>query len=106
MRHDGTARELRSYVTGFALALLLTAIPFALVAWGGIGREAMLAVIAVTALLQAAVHLRYFLGIDARSTPHENRLAFAFAAVLIGIMIGGSLWIMMDLHHRMAPMSH
>ena len=36
------------------------------------------------------------------STPRENLLAIAFAAILIVIMVGGSFWIMMDLHHRMA----
>jgi cytochrome o ubiquinol oxidase operon protein cyoD len=28
-------------------------------------------------------------------------MAIAFAAVLIAIMVGGSLWIMFDLHYRM-----
>jgi cytochrome o ubiquinol oxidase operon protein cyoD len=47
------------------------------------------------------VHLRYFLHIDLKSTPRDNLLALAFAAVLICIMIGGTLWIMLDLNARM-----
>jgi cytochrome o ubiquinol oxidase operon protein cyoD len=48
------------------------------------------------------VHLRYFLHLDLRATPRENLLAIVFAAILIVIMVGGSFWIMLDLHHRMA----
>jgi cytochrome o ubiquinol oxidase operon protein cyoD len=47
------------------------------------------------------VHLRFFLHIGVRSTPRENLAAMAFAAVLIVFMVGGTLWIMVDLHYRM-----
>ena len=60
-----------------------------------------LVVIAILALVQVVVHLRYFLHIDLKSTPRDNLLALAFAAVLICIMVGGTLWIMLDLNARM-----
>jgi cytochrome o ubiquinol oxidase operon protein cyoD len=41
------------------------------------------------------------LHINFATTPKENLIALAFAAVLIFIMVGGSLWIMFDLYHRM-----
>jgi cytochrome o ubiquinol oxidase operon protein cyoD len=94
-------RTPRSYLTGLGLALVLTAIPFALVSVGLLNRTATLLVIAAAAVVQIVVHLRYFLHLDLTHTPRENLLALSFAAVLIGIMIGGSLWIMFDLHHRM-----
>lgn len=99
-----TASEpgLRSYLTGFALAVVLTAIPFALVALEALPKLPTLIVIAVVAVIQILVHLRYFLHLDLRTTPRENILAFVFAAVLIFIMVGGSLWIMFDLQQRMA----
>lgn len=91
-----------TYLTGFALALALTAIPFAVVAWSLLPTAQTLAVIAVAAVAQVLVHLRLFLHLDLKATPRENLLAIAFAAVLILIMLGGSFWIMFDLHHRMA----
>lgn len=106
MDRNATTGELRTYVVGLALAMLLTAVPFALVAWGALDRSAVLVVIAISALLQAAVHLRFFLGIGVRGTPRDNLLALAFSAVLIMIMIGGSLWIMMNLQQRMMVMPH
>lgn len=89
------------YITGFVFALVLTGIPFGLVVAGLLPRFTTLVVIAVLALAQVVVHLRYFLHLDLQSTPRENLLALAFAAVLICIIIGGSLWIMLDLNPRM-----
>ena len=63
----------------------------------------MLAVIATAAIVQVVVHLKYFLHLSLTDTPRESLLALCFAAVLVFIMIGGSLWIMFDLHHRMLP---
>jgi cytochrome o ubiquinol oxidase operon protein cyoD len=96
------SESLRPYVIGFVLALVLTAIPFALVAMHILPIFASLVIIAILALIQVAVHLRYFLHIDLEETPQENLIALAFAALLIFIMVGGSLWIMLDLNARMA----
>lgn len=99
--HPANEHGLQSYLTGFALALVLTAIPFGIVVFGSLPKTATMAAIAVAAIAQVIVHLRYFLHLDLTSTPRENLLAIAFAGVLILIMVGGSLWIMFDLHARM-----
>ena len=88
------------YATGFVLALVLTVIPFGLVVAGILPPFATLVIIAILAVIQVVVHLHYFLHVG-QSTPSENLLTLAFAALLIFIMIGGSLWIMLDLNARM-----
>jgi cytochrome o ubiquinol oxidase operon protein cyoD len=92
----------RPYMIGFVLAVLLTAIPFGLVATRALGPSSTMWIIAIAAVLQILVHLRYFLHLSLTNTPKETLLAVAFASVLIFIMVGGSLWIMIDLHARMA----
>jgi cytochrome o ubiquinol oxidase subunit IV len=94
-------RDLRSYLTGFVLALVLTAIPFALVYFDLLSVGPAIAVIAVAAVIQVVVHLRFFLHIDFKRTPRDDLLALAFAGFIIFIMVGGSLWIMIDLYYRM-----
>ena len=89
------------YLKGFVLALLLTGVPFGLVVANLLPPFTTLVVIAVLAVVQVMVHLRYFLHIDLKETPRENLLALAFAAVLIFLMVGGTLWIMLDLNARM-----
>ena len=93
---------LRSYLVGFVLAVVLTAIPFYLVATHTLPASRTMYVIAAAAVLQTLVHLRFFLHINFTTTPKENLLAIAFTAVLLFLMVGGSLWIMIDLHSRMA----
>ncbi|TYC56366.1 cytochrome o ubiquinol oxidase subunit IV [Rhodobacterales bacterium] len=90
-----------TYLTGFALAVVLTAIPFVLVWTGWLTGPAVYVVIAAAAVIQVLVHLVFFLHINLKSTPGENLFFLCFAAVLLFIMVGGSLWIMFDLHHRM-----
>ena len=92
---------LRSYIVGFVLAVALTVIPFWLVYTHALPPGRILLVIAATAVLQILVHLHFFLHIDF-TTPKENLVALAFTAVLLFLMVGGSLWIMIDLHQRMA----
>lgn len=94
-------RSTRPYLIGLVLAVLLTAIPFGLVMTGAASRGTTIVVIAIAAIIQVLVHLRFFLHIGFRSTPRENLIALAFAAILICIMLGGSFWIMFDLYHRM-----
>ena len=91
-----------SYIVGFVLAVFLTAIPFALVASHALAPSTTMLVIAVAAVLQILVHLRFFLHLNFISTPRENLLVIAFTAVLLFLMVGGSFWIMIDLHTRMA----
>lgn len=95
--------KFNAYMTGFVLAVILTAVPFVLVAFRLVSATTTLVVIAILALIQVLVHLRYFLHLDFKDTPRENLVTLAFTAVLIVIMIGGSLWIMFDLHARMMP---
>jgi len=98
----GIDSDLRPYLIGFALALILTAIPFALVAVNPLPKSTTLIIIAMAAAIQVLVHLRYFLHLDLTSTPRENLVAIVFTAILIVLMVGGSFWIMFDLHSRMA----
>lgn len=93
---------LGSYLIGFVLAVILTAVPFWLVYTHALPPGRIMVIIAIAAVLQILVHLRFFLHVNFTTTPRENLLALGFTAVLIFLMVGGSLWIMIDLHQRMA----
>jgi cytochrome o ubiquinol oxidase operon protein cyoD len=91
-----------SYVVGFVLAVALTAIPFAVVYKHYMTPANALLVIAITAVLQVLVHLRFFLHLRFTTSPIENVVALVFTGVLLLLMLGGSFWIMFDLDRRMA----
>jgi cytochrome o ubiquinol oxidase subunit IV len=94
--------SLRNYIVGFVLAVVLSVIPFWLVATHALPPERTLLIIGVAAVLQVLVHLRFFLHINFTTTPKENILALVFTCLLLFIMVGGSFWIMFDLHQRMS----
>jgi cytochrome o ubiquinol oxidase operon protein cyoD len=93
--------SLRSYLTGFVLALLLTAIPFALVMSGSLSSPATLTVIFSFGLVQILVHLYYFLHLDASLAARWNLVAMIFTILIIILFVGGTLWIMWNLYYRM-----
>ena len=50
------------------------------------------------------MHLVYFLHLDSKSEGGWNLIAIVFAALIILIVVVGSLWIMWNLNYNM--MSH
>lgn len=93
--------SLKSYLTGFVLSLILTAIPFALVMGGTLSSWAILAGIFSAGLLQILVHLHYFLHLDTSSAARWNVLAMIFTLLIMALFVGGTLWIMYTLNYRM-----
>lgn len=93
--------SLKSYLTGFVLALILTAIPFAMVMSGAFSAAATLTGIFGAAMVQILVHLHYFLHLDSSSSARWNVLALAFTILILSLFVGGTLWIMSNLNYRM-----
>ncbi|WOG25384.1 cytochrome o ubiquinol oxidase subunit IV [Endozoicomonas sp. 8E] len=93
--------SLKDYLTGFVLAIVLTVIPFWVVWSSAFPAKILFAIIALCALIQALVHLRFFLNIGLRHTGRDYLTALFFAGVLIFIMVGGTVWILFDLNFRM-----
>jgi cytochrome o ubiquinol oxidase subunit IV len=91
----------KSYLTGFVLSLILTAIPFALVMSGIWSSSATLAGIFSAGLVQIVVHLHYFLHLDTSSAARWNVLAMIFTLLIMILFVGGTIWIMNSLHYRM-----
>jgi len=100
--NTGASRgSLKSYLTGFVLSLILTAIPFFLVMNGTGSYAVILAVICSAGTVQILVHLYYFLHLDASSAARWNVLAMIFTLLIMVLFVGGTIWIMSSLHYRM-----
>jgi cytochrome o ubiquinol oxidase operon protein cyoD len=95
---------LRGYLTGFAVAAVLTAAAFWIVMTGAIASAAVAgAVVVLLAIVQIVVQTYSFLHVNARVQGGWTLLAYVFTAVLLVITIAGSLWIMHHLHANMMP---
>ncbi len=93
--------SVKTYLTGFVLALILTGIPFALVMGDMWSYSATLAVIFGAAIVQIFVHLHYFLHLGTSSEAQWNVVAILFTLLIMLLFVGGTIWVMFDLHHRM-----
>lgn len=96
--------ELRSYLTGFGSALVLTLVPFGLVAWGGLSTMTTVAIVGICAMIQIIVHFRFFLHIDLSRQKREDLQLILFSALLLFMMAVGTIWIMGNLSVRMTEM--
>ena len=94
-------RELRSYATGLAAALILTGAAFATVAWRLAPPGTALAIVFALGLIQIVAHFRFFLHIDLRKSARRDLQLILFSALIILLMVGGTLVILLNLRHRM-----
>ncbi|RTF16514.1 cytochrome o ubiquinol oxidase subunit IV [Serratia marcescens] len=100
--HGGASHgSVKSYLIGFILSIILTVIPFAMVMNGTASHSTILAVVVGMAVIQVIVHLVYFLHMNTSSEERWNLVALLFTAMIIGIVVVGSLWIMYNLNINM-----
>lgn len=96
--------SLRTYVTGFVLAVILTAIPFWLVIGKVFDKSSTTGLVVLGfAAIQIVVHMVYFLHMNTKSEGGWSMLALIFTVMLVFIMLSGSVWVMYHLNHNMMP---
>ena len=94
----------RGYLIGFALSVVLTAVPFWLVMTGVLADTHATAIaIIVLAFVQIVVHTIFFLHVSPRAEGGWTLMALMFTVVIVAIVISGSLWIMYHLNSNMMP---
>ena len=97
----------REYLTGFLLSVALTAIPFWLVMAKVLPTPTITTlVILAFAMVQVVVHMVYFLHMNPKSEGGWNLLALIFTAVLLVIVLIGTLWVMHHMNSNMMPAMH
>ena len=101
--HGASHGSVKSYMIGFILSIILTAIPFWMVMDGSASHGTILGVVLVCAVIQVLVHLVYFLHLDSKSEGGWNMVAIVFSAIIILLVVVGSLWIMWNLNYNMMP---
>ena len=105
--HDGASHgTFKSYMIGFVLSVILTAIPFWLV-MGDVLENKTLLVIAIMGLgvIQIFVHMIYFLHMNGKSEGGWTLMAMLFTVVLVMITLIGSLWVLYHLNTNLMPMT-
>jgi cytochrome o ubiquinol oxidase operon protein cyoD len=100
----GFAQRILGYLTGLGLAILLTATSFFVAGTNLVWEPSIPVALVVLAIAQMGVHLVFFLHITTGPDNTNNVLALAFGVLIVVLLMGGSLWIMVNLNHNMMPM--
>lgn len=101
---DGPHGSLRDYLIGFALSVVLTAIPFWLVMGEVLESKTLTAIVILAfAVVQIVVHVVYFLHMTGSAEEGWSLMALIFTLVVIVIALAGSLWVMHHLNTNTMP---
>lgn len=95
---------LKGYLIGFALSVVLTAIPFWLlmgdVSWS---KQVIAFTVVAFAAVQMIVHMVFFLHMTPKSEDGWTLTSLVFTLILVVITLAGSLWVMYHLDSNMMP---
>ena len=94
---DDVHGDVKSYVIGFILSVVLTAIPFTLVMSGDLSKVTTIWSVVTLGLVQIWVHLKYFLHLNfVTEEGRANTFSFLFSALIIFMVVGLSVWIIYE----------
>ena len=97
-----------TYSAGFGLSLILTGFSFWLVSRHVNSHHFspsdtfMITALALLSITQLLVQLIFFFHLDRESKPRWNNLVLSFAALVVVIIVFGSVWIMSNLNYHHA----
>ncbi|MBS9777352.1 MAG: cytochrome o ubiquinol oxidase subunit IV [Gammaproteobacteria bacterium] len=100
--HSGQGHgSVKEYITGLALSIVLTLIPFGLVLFGGMSNSAVMAVIIVCAIAQLLVQAIFFLHMNGSSSQSWNTTSAIYTIFTVLFFIIGTIWIFNHANHNM-----
>lgn len=102
--NDGEHGTTRSYIIGFLLSLVFTAIPYYMVVNKSLSGSPLLITILGIAVLQMLIQIFFFLHLGRGPKPLYNVTFFISTVGIILVVVGGSIFIMNNLQYNMAPM--
>jgi len=102
-QHENGQGSVRSYCFGFGLSIGLTLAAYLVAVQHLAHGWALVFLLATLAIIQLFVQLVFFLHMGHESKPRWNLSALLFAAMVVFIVVFGSLWIMKNLAYNHAP---
>jgi cytochrome o ubiquinol oxidase operon protein cyoD len=94
-------RTYKQYVIGFVGSLICTITAFVVVDRHILALWQSVWLIAGLALVQFILQIALFLHIGEELRPRWRLVTFGFMALVVLILVGGSIWIMYNLNYRM-----
>lgn len=86
--------SLKSYVIGFVMSLILTAIPLIVVLNDMLEGKSATLLLLGSAVLQFVVQLVYFMHLKEEGKPRYNLMVLILGLFIVLTIVAGSIWIM------------
>lgn len=99
---------LKTYLTGFILALSLTITAFFITSWYNLSEKPIISsfvvvmVLVSLAVAQLIVQLLFFFHLGKEAKPRLNTVSFLFMLIVVCTIGFGSIWIMYNLSYNMS----
>lgn len=103
-------KPINAYITGFVLSIALTLASFGLLYFhiqsdhAFPSHELIVPILVMLAVAQLLVQMIFFLHLGQEERPHWNSIAFGLTVFIVFVVIGGSLWVMNNLHHAQSSL--
>jgi cytochrome o ubiquinol oxidase subunit IV len=91
----------RGYLTGFALAVVMTVASFWAATSGAFSGEKAIVMLALLAAVQVIVHVVFFLHVNASKEQRWHAMSFAYTILMSLILIVGTVWVLHNVHALM-----
>ncbi len=95
--------NLSGYVIGFVVCIALTLASFGAVMTGLLPHGAVMGVLVLLCIVQLLVQLVFFLHLGSAPDQRSNTGIFICTALLIAIIVAGSLWVTHNANANMMP---
>lgn len=95
--------NLSGYVIGFVVCIALTLASFGAVMTGLLPHGAVMGVLVLLCVVQLLVQLVFFLHLGSAPDQRSNTGIFICTALLIAIIVAGSLWVTHNANANMMP---
>jgi cytochrome o ubiquinol oxidase operon protein cyoD len=95
--------NLTGYAIGFVLCIALTLASFGAVMTGLVPHGSVMAVLVLLCVVQLLVQLVFFLHLGSAPDQRSNTGIFICTALLIAIIVAGSLWVTHNANANMMP---
>lgn len=100
-KFESSRDALFSYVTGFALSIVLSCIPYVMVTEQMFGKSSLMVGVILFAVAQLVIQVVFFLHLPVKKKPYWNIVVFVYTLLIVAFLVVGSLWIMYHLNYNM-----
>lgn len=102
--HHGWNTSFKPVIWGFSLSLILTIATYFVAIASHLTTGVLTFIVMGLGSLQALIQLVFFLHLGIESKPRWSLMMFLFMALVMVVLVGGSLWIMYNLNYHVMPM--